>query len=46
MLAFLETHKESNVGLYKHFGFDLKKDEPIPKTNVKHYAMVRYPKGK
>ena len=44
MLAYLETHKESNVGLYKHFGFDLKKDDPIPKTNVKHYAMVRYAK--
>ena len=45
MVAYLETNKESNVGLYRHFGFDLKKEELIPKTPVMHYAMVRYPKG-
>ena len=44
MVAYLETNKESNVGLYKHYGFDLKKEELIPKTPVTHYAMVRYPK--
>ena len=45
MLAYLETNKESNVGLYQHYGFDLMKEELIPKTPVKHYAMVRYPRG-
>ena len=45
MVAYLETNKESNVGLYRHFGFDLKKEELIPKTPVMHYAMVRYPEG-
>ena len=45
MVAYLETNKESNVSLYKHYGFDLKKEEIIPKTNVTHYAMVRYPQG-
>jgi ribosomal protein S18 acetylase RimI-like enzyme len=45
MVAYLETNKESNVGLYQHYGFDLKKEEVIPKTPVTHYAMVRYPKG-
>ena len=45
MVAYLETNKETNVGLYRHFGFDLKKEELIPKTPVMHYAMVRYPKG-
>ena len=44
MVAYLETNKESNVGLYKHYGFDLKKEEIIPKTTVWHYAMVRNPK--
>lgn len=44
MLAYLETNKESNVGLYQHFGFDLMKEEFIPKTSVMHYAMVRSPK--
>ena len=46
MVAYLETNKESNVSLYKHYGFELKKEEVIPKTNVTHYAMVRYLKGK
>ena len=45
MVAYLETNKESNVGLYKHYGFELKKEEVIPKTTVWHYAMVRNPKG-
>ena len=44
MVAYLETNKEPNVGLYRHYGFDLMKEEQIPKTPVTHYAMVRYPK--
>ncbi len=44
MVAYLETNKESNVGLYKHYGFELKREEPIPKSTVTHYAMVRHPK--
>ena len=43
MVAYLETNKDSNVGLYRHFGFDLMKEELIPKTPVYHYAMVRKP---
>ena len=43
MVAYLETNKESNVGLYKHYGFDLIKEELIPTTPVTHYAMVRHP---
>jgi ribosomal protein S18 acetylase RimI-like enzyme len=43
MVAYLETNKESNVSLYKHYGFELKKEEMIPKTTVTHYAMVRFP---
>ena len=43
MVAYLETNKEANVGLYKHYGFDLMKEELIPKTPVTHYAMVRHP---
>ena len=46
MVAYLETNKESNVGLYKHYGFDLMKEELIPKSPVTHYAMVRYPKDR
>lgn len=45
MVAYLETNKQSNVGLYQHYGFDLMKEELIPKTPVTHYAMVRHPKG-
>ena len=43
MVAYLETNKESNVGLYQHYGFDLMKEELIPKTPVMHYAMARKP---
>ena len=43
MIAYLETNKEANVGLYKHYGFDLMKEELIPQTPVTHYAMVRKP---
>ena len=43
MVAYLETNKENNVSLYKHYGFLLKKEECIPKTSVMHYAMVREP---
>ena len=43
MVAYLETNKGSNVSLYNHYGFKLKKEEVIPKTSVVHYAMVRHP---
>ena len=43
MVAYLETNKESNVGLYRHYGFELMHEELIPKTPVMHYAMVRRP---
>ena len=43
MVAYLETNKETNVGLYRHYGFSLMKEEKIPKTPVTHYAMVRRP---
>ena len=45
MVAYLETNKESNVSLYKHYGFELKREELIPKTTVTHYAMVRFPQA-
>lgn len=43
MVAYLETNKQTNVGLYEHYGFALKKEEQIPKSPVTHYAMVREP---
>ena len=43
MVAYLETNKESNVSLYKHYGFDLMREELIPKPPVTHYSMVRNP---
>ena len=45
MQAYLETNKGSNVSLYQHYGFDLMREELIPKSPVMHYAMVRHPKG-
>ena len=43
MVVYLETNKQSNVGLYQHYGFELMKEEQIPKSTVTHYAMVRNP---
>ena len=43
MVSYLETNKEANVGLYKHYGFELMKEEQIPESTVMHYAMVRKP---
>ena len=45
MVAYLETNKEANVGLYRHYGFDLMKEELIPSSPVMHYSMVRKPIG-
>lgn len=45
MVAYLETNKASNVPLYNHYGFNLMKEELIPKTSVTHYSMVRHPAG-
>ena len=39
--CYLETHSEENVKLYEHYGFDLLDISFIPKSNVKHYAMLR-----
>jgi GNAT superfamily N-acetyltransferase len=42
-LCYLETNKETNVPMYEHFGFTLSDKNFIPKTNVMHYGMTRYP---
>ena len=43
MVAYLETNKEANVGLYRHYGFELMTEELIPNTPVMHYSMVKRP---
>ena len=45
MVAYLETNKEANVGLYRHYGFELMKEGRLPKSSVPHYAMGRQPKA-
>ena len=46
MVAYLETNKAANVGLYQHYGFDLMREELVPNSPVTHYAMVRHPQDK
>lgn len=41
----METNKEANAGLYRHYGFDLMKEEFIPEAPVMYYAMIRHPKA-
>ena len=43
MVAYLETNKDANVGLYQHYGFELMSEELIPGSPVMHYSMVRQP---
>lgn len=44
MVAYLETNKDSNVGLYQHYGFEVMSEGMVPNTSVPHYAMARRPK--
>ena len=46
MVAYLETNKQTNVPLYQHYGFELMREELIPKSPVTHYAMVRHQIGR
>lgn len=41
--CYLETNKECNVPMYKHFGFKLLEESFIPNTDIVHYAMRREP---
>lgn len=43
MLVYLETNKESNVPMYRHYGFELQEEKKIPGSSVMHYSMVRNP---
>lgn len=44
--CYLETHSENDVGLYEHYNFELLDVSYIPKTKVKHYAMLRKSQNK
>lgn len=39
--CYLETHDEKNIAFYEHFNFELLDTSNIPKTKIKHYAMLR-----
>ena len=43
MVSYLETNKETNVGMYRHYGFEVMKEEMVPETPVPHFAMARKP---
>ncbi|MDO5320880.1 MAG: GNAT family N-acetyltransferase [Bacteroidia bacterium] len=39
--VYLETHSEKNVEIYRHFGFEVANDSPLPGTEMTHWGMVR-----
>jgi len=39
--AYLETHKEKNVAMYQHFGFDVVEESTLPGTTLITWAMKR-----
>lgn len=43
-VCYLETHKESNVAMYEHFGFEVAEATKLPGTEVEFYSMVRNPR--
>ena len=38
---YLETHRELNVSIYRHLGFELLDASPIPGTNIVQYSMMK-----
>lgn len=43
MPAYLETQTSRNVEMYRKWGFDLLRDEPMPDSELKLYLMLRQP---
>lgn len=43
--CYLETHKEENVKIYEHYGFELMEVGNIPKTEIVQYSMLRKAKS-
>lgn len=43
IVCYLETDKNSNVSLYKHFGFELVNKGLIPKSDFMPYVIIRKP---
>ena len=39
--CYLETHREKNIKIYEHYGFELLEVSKIPKTDVIQYSMLR-----
>ena len=39
--CYLETHKEKNMEMYRHYGFIVVETGVIPGTEVKHWSMLR-----
>ena len=39
--CYLETMKEKNVSIYRHFGFEVVEEGIIPDTDVPMWAMLR-----
>lgn len=38
---YLETHKDINVDIYKHLGFEMATISKIPKTEIKQYSLIK-----
>jgi ribosomal protein S18 acetylase RimI-like enzyme len=45
MPCYLTTQNEKNVGLYRHFGFEVVGQLTLPGTSLVHTGMLRRPRG-
>jgi ribosomal protein S18 acetylase RimI-like enzyme len=43
--CFLETHQERNIDFYGRFGFEVAETGVLPESDVRHFALVRHPRG-
>ncbi len=43
--CFLETHQERNIELYRRFGFEVAETGLLPDSDVRHFALIRPPRG-
>ena len=43
--CYLETAESSNVGIYEHLGFEIKREGKVEDSNVSLWTMIRQPRA-
>ena len=43
--CYLDTHNESNINLYRHYGFEVVHEGVMKGLKVRHWVMIRQPRN-